>query len=113
MKKILIVAILAVAILSGCKTTAPITKSTAYKGMYDEKPLTVLLMPPINRSTNVEAKEYFHSTLAMPFADAGFYVIPTFLSMEMQKRESAYDSELFLNSSLNNLGLKQNQFESF
>jgi hypothetical protein len=52
----------------------------------------------------VEAKEYFHSTLAMPFADAGFYVIPTFLSMEMLKRESAYDSELFLNSSLKKFG---------
>jgi hypothetical protein len=104
MKKILIITALAVAVLSSCKTTAPLTKSAAYKGMYEEKPLTVLLMPPINRSTNVEAKEYFHSTLAMPIVNAGFYVIPTFLSMEMLKRESAYDSELFLNSPLTKFG---------
>ena len=57
MKNILF--IIVVAFLSSCTTTAPIAKSVAYKGIYDEKPLTVLLMPPINRSTNVEAKEYF------------------------------------------------------
>ncbi|WP_262504982.1 DUF799 domain-containing protein [Saccharicrinis fermentans] len=72
--------------------------------MYDQKPLAVLLMPPINKSTNVEAKEYFHSTLNVPLANAGYYVIPPFLSMEILKKESAYDSELFLNGSLNKFG---------
>jgi len=104
MKKILIVLIVAVAVLSSCSTTAPISKSVAYKGIYNEKPLTILLMPPINRSTNVEAKEYFHSTLNIPIANAGFYVIPTFLSMEILKKESAYDAELFLNSPLTKFG---------
>lgn len=71
-------------------------RSVAYKGMYEEKPLSVLIMPPINRSTAVDAKEYFHSTLNVPIANAGYYVIPPFLSMEILKKESAYDSELFL-----------------
>ena len=61
-------------------------------------------MPPINRSTNVEAKEYFHSTLIVPLANQGYYVIPPFLSMEILKRESAYDAELFLNSTLSKFG---------
>jgi hypothetical protein len=100
MKNILLIIVIAGAFLSSCTTTAPIAKSVAYKGIYDEKPLTILLMPPINRSTNVEAKEYFHSTLNIPIANAGFYVIPTFLSMEILKKESAYDAELFLNSPL-------------
>ena len=104
MKNILFLTIIAVTLLTSCSTTAPIAKSVAYKGMYDEKPLTVLIMPPINRSTNVEAKEYFHSTLNIPIADAGFYAIPTFLSMEMLKKESAYDAELFLNSPLTKFG---------
>jgi len=46
-------------------------------------------MPPINKSTNVEAKEYFHSTMNIPIANAGYYVIPPFLSMEILKKESA------------------------
>jgi len=61
-------------------------------------------MPPINRSTAVDAKEYFHSTLNVPIANAGFYVIPPFLSMEILKKESAYDSELFLNAPLAKFG---------
>jgi hypothetical protein len=104
MKKIIFLLVVALAYLSSCTLTTPVAKSVAYKGMYDEKPLTVLDMPPINRSTNVEAKEYFHSTLNMPLANAGFYVIPTFLSMEMLKKESAYDAELFLEAPLSKFG---------
>ena len=98
MKKILFFTIMIV--VSSCTTMSKIPKSTAYEGVYDEKPLSVLLMPPINKSTNVEAKEYFHSTLNIPIANAGYYVVPPFLSMEILKRESAYDSELFLNAPL-------------
>ena len=84
-------------LLTSCGPVSKLNKSQAYAGMYKEKPLSVLIMPPINRSTNVEAKEYFHTTLNVPIANAGYYVIPPFLSMEILKRESAYDSELFIN----------------
>lgn len=104
MKKIPFLILVVVVFLSSCTTTAPIAKSVAYKAMYDEKPLTILLMPPINRSTNVEAKEYFHSTLNVPVANAGFYVIPTYLSMEILKNESAYDAELFVDGPLAKFG---------
>lgn len=99
MKKILLMLSLSV-ILSSCAATSNIPKSTAYQRLYEEVPTSVLIMPPINRSTNVEAKEYFHSTLSVPIANAGYYVIPPFLSMEILKRESAYDSELFIEAPL-------------
>ena len=92
--------LIASTLVSSCATSNRVSKYNAYKDMYVEKPLTILVMPPINRSTNVEAKEYFHSTLNVPLDNAGFYVIPTFLSMEILKRESAYDAELFLNAPL-------------
>lgn len=104
MKKIIPAILFLIFIAYGCKTTPPILKSVAYKGMYDEKPITILLMPPINRSTCVEAKEYFHSTLNVPVANAGFYVIPPFISMEILKKESAFDAELFINAPLNKFG---------
>ena len=100
MKKLIYLSIVLVIALSSCSTYEPISKSKAYEGVYSEKPLSVLLMPPINRSTNVEAKEYFHSTLNIPLANAGYYVVPPFLSMEILKRESAYDAELFLTQPL-------------
>ena len=103
MRKLIKLIIIAV-LFASCSTTQPIAKSVAYKGVYDEKPVSILLMPPINRSTNVEAKEFFHSTLCMPLAEQGYYVIPSFLSMEILKKESAYDSEMFLNGSLQKFG---------
>ncbi|MDR2130184.1 MAG: DUF799 domain-containing protein [Odoribacteraceae bacterium] len=100
---VLLLIFAAIVSLTGC-SGAKMTKSAAYKGIYDEKPVTVLLMPPINRTTEVEAKDYFHLTLNVPIVDAGYYVIPPFLSMEILKKESAYDAELFLNSSLQKFG---------
>jgi len=104
MKKSTILLVIIAATFYSCSTTQPILKTVAYMGMYTEKPISVLLMPPINRSTAVDAKEYFHSTLNVPIANAGFYVIPPFLSMEILKKESAYDSELFLNAPLAKFG---------
>ncbi len=100
MKKQLLYILVIGFILSSCTTGPKITKGTAYKSIYEEKPVSVLIMPPINRSTNVDAKEYFHSTLFIPLANAGYYVIPPFLSMEVLKSESAYDSELFIDAPL-------------
>lgn len=104
MKNIFIFLFVVTTLLTSCSTTTPLKKSLAYEGMYKELPLTVLLMPPINRSTNVEAKEYFYSTLNVPLNNQGYYVLPPFMSMEILKKESAYDSELFIDGSLNKFG---------
>ncbi len=99
MKKSKLILVAAISVLTSCSSVIKPTQTTkydSYKEMYDEKPLTVLIMPPINRSTYVDAKEYFHTTLYIPIANAGYYVIPPFLSMEILKKESAYDAELFL-----------------
>ena len=65
MRKVFFQFLVAIVLFSSCATTK-LPKSTAYKDLYNEKPISVLIMPPINRSTNVEAKEYFHSTLSVP-----------------------------------------------
>lgn len=104
MKNSNLIFVAAIVILTSCSSAINPTQTTKYdlyKEMYEEKPLTVLIMPPINRSTYIDAKEYFHSTLYTPIANAGYYVIPPFLSMEVLKKESAYDAELFLNTPLN------------
>lgn len=98
MRKNITYLVLSVLFLGSCST--PVKMTDAYSGMYSEKPLSILIMPPINKTNNVDAKEYFHSTLNVPLANAGYYVVPSFLSMEILKRESAYDAELFLNGSL-------------
>lgn len=97
---------LAVAIavlLAGC-TPQAVTKKDAYPNMYSEKPVSILVMPPINRSTKVEAKEVFYSSLIVPLSQRGYYVMPPLLTMEILKEESAYDAEMLVDSSMKRVG---------
>lgn len=68
--------------------------------MYEEKPITLLVMPPINNSTNVEAKDLMYTSISRPLIEAGYYVISPLLAMDILKAESAYDAEEFFNASL-------------
>jgi len=99
MKRILLLFSL-IAVISSCGSTSQITRGTQYSQMYEEKPVTLLVMPPINNTTNVEAKEYLYTSISRPLAEAGYYVISPLLAMDILKAESAYDSELFVDASL-------------
>lgn len=98
--KLFIVSLLAMAALSSCSTTAKHTKAETYAAMYGQHPLSIAVMPPINKTNNVDAKEYLFFTLSQPLAERGYYVFPAFLTMEMFKSESAYDAELYKDGSL-------------
>ncbi|HAC32560.1 MAG TPA: hypothetical protein DCF70_08055 [Treponema sp.] len=103
MKKSLIVTItaaLAVFLLASCGTT----KSVAFPKMYDEDPLVMLVMPPINNSSAADAKDYFYTTMNVPIAEAGYYVLPPAMTMAALQRESAYDSELFIEGDVKKFG---------
>lgn len=92
-------------IFSSCKTMTKLpSKAVTYKALYDEKPTSILALPPINRSTKVEAKELFYSSLAVPFTLNGYYVVPPLLGMEILKEESAYDAEMFIEGSMKKVG---------
>ena len=103
MKKIIFVSLAVIVALSSC-TTTKVAKSKRYAQMYEEKPIAILVMPPINRSTKVEAKELFYSSLVVPITQRGYYVMPPLLTMEILKEESAYDAEMFVNSSMKQVG---------
>ena len=98
MKKIVLALVLACGVtLIGC---APVlTRGEQYAKFYDHKPNTILVMPPINNTTNVEAKELLYTSISTPLIEAGYYVVPPYLAMDILKSESAYDSELFIDSS--------------
>ncbi len=83
-------------VLISCATT----KMDAHPAMYDAKPEVFLIMPPINNSDNVEAKDYFYTTLNVPIAEHGYYVLPPAACYSVLQRESAYDSEMFLEADL-------------
>lgn len=71
-----------------------VTKGSAFPKMYEEHPRSLLLLPPINESTDVEAKPYYMTTVEMPFALSGYYVFPVEMVSEIMKQEGVYDTEL-------------------
>lgn len=99
MKKVIYILTLAV-LVSSCGPASKLTRGDQYVQMYEEKPITLLVMPPINNTSNVDAKEYLYTSISRPLAEAGYYVISPLLAMDVLKAESAYDAELFVNGSL-------------
>ena len=97
MKKYIIFGLIAL-IMSSC--AKQITRGEQYPKMYEEKPLSIVVMPPINQTQHVEAKDYFYTTLYTPLCEKGYYVYSPMLTMEMFQSESAYDAELFLENDL-------------
>lgn len=63
-------------------------------------PTSLLVMPPINNTTNIEAKELLYTSINKPLAESGYYVFSPLLVMDILKNESGYDSELFIDAPL-------------
>lgn len=99
MKRLIPIVLLAVA-LSSCGIMNQVTRESQYAAMYSDMPVTVLVMPPINNTSNVEAKDLLYTSISRPLAEAGYYVISPLLAMDVLKAESAYDAELFIDKPL-------------
>ncbi len=87
-------------LFSGCGP-ATISKGAAYPKMYDQKPRSLLILPPLNESTDAEAKEYYMTTVEIPFAQLGYYTFPVEMVSDVMKQEGVYDTELLYNLPMN------------
>ena len=99
MKNYIIIFISTISLVA-CTAPSKLTRGDNFPKMYDETPTSILIMPPINNTVSVEAKEYFYTSLALPLCEKGYYVVSPFLAMDFLRSESAYDSELFLEADL-------------
>ncbi|WP_333654582.1 GNA1162 family protein [Dissulfurispira sp.] len=81
---------------AGCASYA--TKKEAFPQMYNERPLSILVLPPINQTTAADAKEYYSVTVAEPLSLMGYYVFPIEVTSEILKNEGFYDTELLINT---------------
>lgn len=61
-----------VVLLTGCATTEPYN----YDALLAAKPRSILVMPPLNESLEVNASYIDLSTLSRPLAEKGYYVFP-------------------------------------
>ena len=99
MKRLIPIILLAV-VVSSCGLMNQVTRESQYAAMYNDMPVTILVMPPINNTSNVEAKDLLYTSISRPLAEAGYYVISPLLAMDVLKAESAYDAEMFIDKPL-------------
>jgi len=97
--KYFLIPALAVVYFTGCGPKM-ITKGEEFPGMYNEKPRSLMIMPPMNESTAADAKDYYATTIEMPLAFHGFYVFPYEITADVLKQQGIYDTELLYNMPL-------------
>lgn len=99
--KYIILPLLAILYFGGCAGHQAVTKGQEFPGMYEEKPRSLLIMPPMNESTAADAKDYYATTIEIPLAFHGFYVFPYEITSDVLKQQGIYDAELLYNMPLN------------
>jgi hypothetical protein len=92
----LILGILVMPLLSACAPKMS-TKLAEFPLMYEERPASILILPPMNESTAADAKEYYSTTIQEPLAFTGYYTFPYPITSEILKMEGIYDTELLVN----------------
>lgn len=80
--------------LMGCGTY--VTKDELAPKMYEEHPTTIVVLPPMNKSTAADAKEYYATTIAEPLTQSGYYVYPLEVVNDILKQEGMFDTETML-----------------
>jgi len=82
--------------ITGCTTI--VTKGEAFPKLYKEKPLSILVLPPINSTTAADANDFYLTTIAEPLSNVGYYVFPIEIVSNVMVNEGIYDSETLLDT---------------
>ena len=80
---------LGLAILGGCATKAP---PYDYAAFMKAKPATLLVMPPVNESPEVNATSGVWSHATLPLSEAGYYVLPVTLVDETFRQNGVFSA---------------------
>jgi hypothetical protein len=77
--------------LTGCASQM---KKTDYSALRTENPRSILVVPVINRSVEVNAPDYFLSTISKPLAERGYYVFPVHLVKRIMEDDGLSDADM-------------------
>jgi hypothetical protein len=76
--------------LSGCVATAPKKDLSSFQAA---APRSILVVPTVNKSLDVDAPNYLLSTLPVPLAEKGFYVFPVHTIKTVLEQEGFYEGD--------------------
>lgn len=77
-------------LLTGC-ANAPAKKDLS--AFIAASPRSILVVPAVNKSLDVDAPNYLLSTLTVPLAEKGFYVFPVNTSKFILEQEGLYEGD--------------------
>jgi hypothetical protein len=78
-------------LLTGCAANAP--KKTDLTAFNAAKPRSILVVPAVNKSLDVDAPTYLLTTLSVPLAEKGYYVFPVHTAKTVLEQEGFYEGE--------------------
>ena len=90
-KKLLSVALISMW-LAGC--AQPKIQKNDYTQFRAEDPHSILVVPVVNHSTEVDAPDYFLSTISRPIAERGYYVFPVNMTKRVMEDEGLSDADM-------------------
>jgi hypothetical protein len=79
-------------LLAGCAGNKVIPKD--YTAFSNASPKSLLIVPVVNHSNEVDAADLFMTTLAVPLSERGYYVFPTNASKKLMEAEGLGDPGL-------------------
>ena len=77
-------------LLTGCQATAPKRDLQAYE---EANPRSIVVVPVVNKSLDLDAPNYVLSTLPVPIAEKGYYVFPVNTTKMVLEQEGFYEAE--------------------
>lgn len=84
-------AVTALALMTGCATSTPVERDlSAFRAA---APRSILVVPAVNRSLDVDAPSYLLSALPVPLAERGYYVFPVHTVRTVLEQEGWYEAE--------------------
>ena len=89
---ILLLPLAALMLLVGC-APPQVTMQDVFPKMYNNPPVSILILPPINKSTAADAKEYFACSLSEAIGMKGYYPLSVESVFGVLRDEGLYDTE--------------------
>lgn len=87
------VAVLIAGVLAGCAVQSEISKKD-YSKFRAEDPRSILIVPVVNNSVEVNASDYFLSTITIPVAERGYYTFPINLVKRVMEEDGLADANM-------------------
>jgi hypothetical protein len=81
------------ACLSACVTIQP-PPAKDYSAFKAEGPRSILVVPALNNTVNVQAPDFFVSTISRPFSERGYYVFPAYMIKRVLEADGLADAGL-------------------